>query len=220
MNTLERYKLRWQIKAWKLNAFLIPLIITLSITANVVGHRLILIFGVALYSGAFLRILSLLLLNMIRTYSGNNKIIYIIILLAAVCNLIVIGYADFIAYTFDSPSYFVHADAYNQVFSDAWSALFANMVATVVYIVIELVAFNYLYFRLRIPFYMAVIIVTTVILVVASHVAMYIGYVAEYPQHITQLIWYNLIRNTLTIIVLAILLQPLNYWIHNKYFQS
>ncbi|WP_119343987.1 hypothetical protein [Facilibium subflavum] len=220
MNIIEKNNLIWQLKSWKLNAILITIILTLSLTANLIGHRLIIIFGVTMYSGAFLRIAALILLNVIRSYSKGNTIIFFIIIFINLCDLFAIGYGHFISYNLGFPTYFKDAAAYQKVFSDAWHGFVGEITSVVIYLILELFLFSYIYFKWRLPFFLSVIIAASLIMFIASYATMYAGFVLDYPAHIEHLILDNFIRNMIVLIIFSIISQPFVYWLHRTYFES
>ncbi|MBK2125929.1 hypothetical protein [Fangia hongkongensis] len=220
MNTLNTIKLQHQLNCWKLNSILIPIIITLGLVSNIIGHRMILIFGVAMYSGAFLKLAALVLLNVIRSYSANNRTFLLTFILGILLSFVMTGYAQIISQYTAYPDYFKEASAYSIVFSNAWHSLVAGAISTLLFLLIELILFNFFYFKMRFLFILASTISIGIALCVASNTTLYLGFVLEYPQHIETLLFDNLIRNLIVLIILSLLIQPLVYWINHKYLQS
>ena len=218
MNSLEKYEFGWQLKAWKLNCFMIAVIMALCFTANMIGHRLILFFGFAMYSGAFLRLMALMLINVLRTYMPS-RILMILIVFIALCELFIFAYGQTISHL-PYPAYFINAEAYKQVFSDAWHGYVANILTFFLSIVIDMLIFAYLYFRLRLPFFLASIISAFVMLFVCTIAVMYAGYILDYPKHGFDLIWHSLLTNYICLLVLGLIFQPFVYWVHQHYFEQ
>ncbi|MFZ9035891.1 MAG: hypothetical protein ACO2ZM_07215 [Francisellaceae bacterium] len=217
MNTLQKKELLWQLKTWKLIAILLPIMVALDLTANLIGHRMISVFGLSIYSGFVLRLITLLLLNLLRTCVRSSWPILIIVLFMILGNFIMIGYGNIIN-SLNTPDFFINTTAYHTVFIDAWHGMISNTIALFICVIIELIFFNFFYFRFRLPYFLASVIATSLVLLIGSIIVMYAGYVLDYPKHIHEIIKDQLISNFIGLAVLALLIQPLAYWIHQYYF--
>ena len=218
-SSLASYQLRWTIKVWKLNFALIPFYITISLTAHIIAMRLSVAFGFPIISAAWIYMAVFVINDIVRSYSPNRNLVFIFILLEALCNFLSFSYCNIIAHS-NAPDYLAGTDAYKTVFGAVWHLYISNLVGSAIAAVIDVWFFSVLFFRKNMPFFFASLISSVSTLFVYTVITDYYGLHGIFPQHVWEITWVNVVTNILMLTFYSFIGQIMTSWIHNKYLES
>ena len=216
MKTLKEYDYRYSLKIWKLNFALIPFYITISLTAHIIAMRLSEVFGYPIISAAWIYMAVFVLNDVVRSYSRSRTIVYVFILLEALCNFLSFLYCNIIAHS-NAPAYVGDIGAYKLVFGSVWPIYLANLAGSALAALLDVWLFAYLFFKRKLPFFFASLLSSITTLVIYTVITDYFGMVGTFPNHIWIITGVNVITNIIMLTFYSILGQIFIWWISRFY---
>ena len=218
MNTLQALQAKWNLKAWKLTAFLLPIALACLFSGDVMGHDIVTLFGYPVYPGAFLSLVALVIFNMIRTYQQNKLILFLFIVLAVVCNLIFYAFSEWVV-SLPHPKFDYFQQSYQVIMPALWHEYLAKALLTIVFLLLDLSLFSFLFFKRKWWFVSASFCASVLIVSLGSLLVGFFAFHGIFKAHLYELMWTNLLRNIIVLFIYSLVSEPVIYWIHQYYFK-